>query len=54
MHVKYLNTPQFFGRWYAMYISKRSVERYGLKDCIFAEFAVDEHNPDNYIGVIAA
>jgi hypothetical protein len=36
-----------------MYISKRSVDRYGLNDCIFTEFLVDEHDPDNYIGVIA-
>jgi hypothetical protein len=28
-----------------MYISKRSVDRYGLNDCIFTEFLVDEHDP---------
>ena len=37
-----------------MYISKKSYERYGLNDCIFTEFGLDEHDPDNYIGVIAS
>jgi hypothetical protein len=36
-----------------MYISKRSVERYGLTDCIFTEFVEDDKDPENYIGVIA-
>jgi hypothetical protein len=36
-----------------MYISRKGVERYNLNDCIYTEYLVDEHDPENYIAVIA-